>query len=271
MESHSKQISILGCGWLGTPLATTLIQKGFSVNGSTTSENKMSELENLGIVPYLINLSENGIEGKVNDFLKNSETLVINIPPKLRGENKESFVAKIEQLVPYIEKSAVANVIFISSTSVYGDNNAVVNEATPPSPTTESGRQLVACEILLQNNKKFQITVLRFGGLIGGDRHPGKYLASKKNVENPAGPINLIHQTDCIGIILKIIELDVRNDVFNAVAPDHPTRKEYYTAHALANHLAPPSFDDHIASSGKIVDSSKLIKNLNYQFVHKLI
>jgi hypothetical protein len=27
-----------------------------------------------------------------------------------------------------------------------------------------------------------------------------------RNLENPDAPINLIHQTDCIGIILKIIE-----------------------------------------------------------------
>jgi UDP-N-acetyl-D-mannosaminuronate dehydrogenase len=31
-----KQISILGCGWLGLPLAKALLQKGFSVHGSKT-------------------------------------------------------------------------------------------------------------------------------------------------------------------------------------------------------------------------------------------
>jgi len=271
LDSDKKQISILGCGWLGTPLATALIQKGFSVNGSTTSENKIPILKNLDIFPYLITLSENGIDGNIADFLKNSALLIIDIPPKLRGENKESFVAKIEHLIPYIENSAVKCVIFISSTSVYGDKNAVVTEETNPNPETESGRQLVVSENMLQKNTKFQTTVLRFGGLIGGDRHPGKYLAGKKNLDNPTGPINLIHQVDCIGIIIKIIELGVWNEIFNAVAPDHPTREEYYIAKAILNNLPLPSFNHSNASVGKIVDSTKLLEKLNYHFTHKLI
>ena len=38
------QVSILGCGWLGLPLAKSLIEKGFSVNGSTTSVEKIPEV-----------------------------------------------------------------------------------------------------------------------------------------------------------------------------------------------------------------------------------
>jgi 3-hydroxyisobutyrate dehydrogenase-like beta-hydroxyacid dehydrogenase len=37
MDIENKSISILGCGWLGVPLAKHLIQKGFSVKGSVTS------------------------------------------------------------------------------------------------------------------------------------------------------------------------------------------------------------------------------------------
>ena len=271
MDSDKKQISILGCGWLGTPLAAALIQKRFSVNGSTTSESKIPLLENLGIAPYLINLSENGIDGNIADFLKDSALLIIDIPPKLRGENKESFVAKIEHLIPYIENSAVKYVVFISSTSVYGDTNAVVTEETIPNPETESGRQLVTTESLLQTNTHFQTTILRFGGLIGGDRHPGRFMAGKQNLENPNGPINLIHQIDCIAIIVKIIELGVWNEIFNAVAPGHPTREKYYTAKAVLNNLPLPSFNHSSASAGKIVDSTKLIEKLNYHFTHPLI
>jgi len=48
------QISILGYGWLGLPLAKVLLENGFSVKGSTTSVEKISVLENSGIQPYLI-------------------------------------------------------------------------------------------------------------------------------------------------------------------------------------------------------------------------
>ncbi|RZJ28768.1 MAG: short-chain dehydrogenase, partial [Flavobacterium sp.] len=52
------EISILGCGWLGLPLAKSLIQKGYSVKGSTTSENKVDVLQANNIDPFVISLSE---------------------------------------------------------------------------------------------------------------------------------------------------------------------------------------------------------------------
>ena len=62
-------ISILGCGWLGVPLAKALLEKGFSVNGSTTSTEKISTLENAEISPFLIELGEVAISGNVSEFM----------------------------------------------------------------------------------------------------------------------------------------------------------------------------------------------------------
>lgn len=100
----NEKISILGCGWLGLPLAKSLLSKGFSVKGSTTSLEKMSTLKNTGIDAFQIALSENEISGKIDSFLSNSEILIIDIPPKLRGNTAENFVAKMERLIPFIEK-----------------------------------------------------------------------------------------------------------------------------------------------------------------------
>ena len=96
----------------------------------------------------------------------------------------------------------------MSSTSVFSDEDKVVTEETLPNPNTESGKQLLQCEKLLQDNSHFETTILRFGGLIGEDRNPIHFLAGRSNIENPDAPINLIHQEDCIGIILKIIEIE---------------------------------------------------------------
>jgi len=260
------QISILGCGWLGLPLAKALLENGFSVNGSTTSQKKLSILENLGIQPYLIALSEDKTVGNLNDFLENSKILIIDVPPKLRGTEKENFVSKIKNVIPFIEKSTVENLLFISSTSVYGEDNLVVTEETELNPDTESGRQLIQVEELLQSNSNFKTSILRFGGLIGEDRHPIKFLAGRKNIENPNAPINLIHQEDCIGIIKKIIELNSWNETFNAVTPFHPSRKEYYTQKAIEFNLEIPEFNAENSSFGKTISSSKIETILGYSF-----
>jgi nucleoside-diphosphate-sugar epimerase len=261
------QISILGCGWLGLPLAKSLIENGFSVNGSTTSIEKLSVLENAGIRPYMIALSENETTGNLIDFLENSKILIIDVPPKLRGSATENFVSKIKNVIPFIEKSAVENVLFISSTSVYGEDNLVVTEETELNPDTESGRQLLETEQFLQSNSNFKTTILRFGGLIGEDRNPIKFLAGRKNIENPNAPINLIHQDDCIGIIMEILKSNSWNETFNAVTPFHPSRKEYYTQKAIDLNLALPEFNAENSNLGKTISSTKIENVLEYQFI----
>jgi nucleoside-diphosphate-sugar epimerase len=266
-----KQISILGCGWLGLPLAVSLIEKGFWVKGSTTTLDKISQLNNVGISAHQIELSETEIKGHIELFLHNSEILIIDIPPKLRRNSSENFVKKIQNLIPFIEKSSVEKVIFVSSTSVYSDNNSIVTEETIPIPDSESGWQLLEAEKLLQSNTNFNTTVVRFGGLIGENRHPIHFLAGRKNIENPDAPINLIHQMDCIGIIEEILR-QAQNDklgfgeIFNAVAPFHPTRKTYYSEKALELNLLLPEFDESKPSVGKIISSEKVETVLGYHF-----
>jgi len=279
------QISILGCGWLGLPLAKALIENKFLVKGSTTSVAKLSVLENAGIIPFLIVLTPNSnFQSSTNNlveeeektenltaFLENAKILIIDIPPKLRGSEKENFVLKIKNIIPAIEKSTVENVIFISSTSVYGENNLLVTEETALNPDTESGKQLMETEQLLQSNTNFKTTILRFGGLIGEDRHPVHFLAGRTHIENPNAPINLIHQEDCIGIIMAIIDqIQIkcwnRNEVFNAVTPFHPSRKEYYTQKAIELNLALPEFNLENSTFGKTILSNKTGAFLGYTF-----
>ena len=276
------QINILGCGWLGLPLAKSLIEKGFSINGSTTSLEKITVLGKAGINPFLVSLSAVEVleetKNCIENFLQNSEILIINIPPKLRGNSSENFVAKIQNIIPFIEKTSVKKVLFVSSTSVYADGTSTalsVKEETNPNPDSESGKQLLEVEQLLQSNSNFQTTVVRFGGLIGEDRHPIKFLSGRKNIENPEAPINLIHLQDCIGIIEAIIEKGLRqvqnwNEVFNAVAPFHPTRKEYYTQKAIELNLPLPEFDESKTSVGKTILSNKVESVLNYRYKNKL-
>lgn len=261
-----RQISILGCGWLGLPLAKQLIQNGHHVKGSTTSVDKLPSLDSAAIIPYKIEVSSQEIEGPIAAFLDKSEILIVDIPPKLRSIEKDNFVAKIELLIPEIEKSSVSKVVFVSSTSVYADSNEIVVEESIALPETESGRQLLTSESLLKNGTSFKTTVVRFGGLIGQSRHPIHFLAGRKNIENPEAPINLIHLEDCIGIIASIIKQDCWDETFNAVTPFHPSRKEYYTEKAIEMNLDLPEFNVDSISNAKTISSNKIQDVLQYNF-----
>ncbi|AWG20699.1 NAD(P)-dependent oxidoreductase [Flavobacterium faecale] len=272
------QISILGCGWLGLPLAKSLKQKDFDVKGSTTSTDKKASLETVGIKHYAIALETNTVQDSVPSFLDGSEVLIIAIPPKLRGKNKDysdanknSFVKKIQNLIPFIENSTVDKVVFISSTAVYGEANATLDEDAVAMPVTESGKQLLEIENMLLANTNLQTTIIRFGGLIGPDRNPARFLAGKENLPNPDAAVNLIHLDDCIGVIEAIMAQEYWNAVVNAVAPQHPSRKEYYTQKAIQEGLQPPTFDEETPSIGKIIGSNILTHKLQYSFTQPLL
>jgi nucleoside-diphosphate-sugar epimerase len=277
MKEEREKIGILGCGWLGLPLAKSLLSKGYEIKGSTTSESKIEVLKDAGISPFQIQLEEHQIIGNIEDFLKETDVLIIDIPPGLRKvistSNEMTFVNKVKTLIPFIEKSGIQKVVFVSSTSVYGDSFPIIEitEETKPNPDTESGKQLVITEGLLQLNPHFKTTVIRFGGLLGDDRHPIKFLAGRTNVENPDAPVNMIEREDCIGIIEKLLDFARNenwewNQTFNALAPQHPTRKAYYQKKAEIFNLPLPTFTENSESKGKIISSEKVETILGYSF-----
>lgn len=273
-----KTISILGCGWLGLPLAKSLLLKGYEVKGSTTSKSKLEVFKNVGILPFQIQLEAHQIIGTVEEFLNETNVLLIAIPPGLRKINSTSeemsFVNKVKTLIPFIEKSGIQKVLFVSSTSVFGDRFPIVEitEETIPNPDTESGKQLAIAETLLQSNPYFKTTIIRFGGLIGEDRNP-MYQLQHKIIPNPDAPINLIHQTDCIGVIETILDKGLRqaqsdnwNEVYHASGINSITRRAYYTTKAKELEIRNPIFEEVVVSKGKHILSKKIEKELNYTF-----
>jgi len=259
-----KTISLLGCGWLGLPLAKQLMEKGYTVKGTTTTEDKITVLERAGVVPYLLALSEDSALidfVALEAFLADSNCLIIAIPPKLRGAVKENFVLKIKNIIPSIEQSSIKNILFVSSTAVYKDTIHFEEWTTVDSlaePDTENGKQLLEVELLLQNVLSITTTIVRMGGLIGEDRHPVKFLAGKKGIENPDAPVNLIHQNEAVALLISIIEQGEWGKTINGVAPYHPTRKVYYTEKALAMGLPIPEFNEEGISVGKRILGSVL-------------
>ena len=262
------QISIIGCGWLGLPLGHYLSHKNYSVKGSTTSSEKLDIVKECGIEAYVVRLSETKITGDYAPFLKDSETVIINIPPGLKQNPSKNHVAEINHLIKEIENHNIEHVLYISSTSVFSDTShfTEIDSRTVPNATSNSAQQLIEIEQRLQNNPNFNTTILRFGGLFDDKRHPAKYLSGKSDVSNPEAPINLIHKEDCIQIITAILKQALWNVTLNAVYPSHPRKQTYYSAYCTQNHLPVPEFNSSTKSIGKIVSSSELVQLLQYSF-----
>ena len=255
-----KTFSILGCGWLGFPLAQAFVNDGFTVKGSTTTIEKCEVLLSKNIQPYVLSIDDE-IDGNISHFLQ-TETLFINIPFR----KQKPFIDSYKKLIKHIENSTVKHVIFISSTSVYSDTNGKINEGlgTPMNPAK---KELVVLENLFKNNTHFNTTIIRFAGLIGGTRNPGNFFKEDKIVKNALAPINLIHLEDCINIIKAIVAQKKWNTTYNAAACTHPTKASYYKKATLQMGKNPAMFLEEL-DEFKIISSQKLIDELNYQFIY---
>ena len=262
-----KTVSILGCGWLGEPLALSLKEAGFSVRGSVRKPEGLTALSEKGIESYLLDIAPEVNADRADEFFS-SDVLFINFPPERRDDIETYHEEQIANLVGAIPNPQGKMLIFASSTSVYPNTNGVVREEDFLCPDKQSGKALRRAERFLMDHSEIDTTVIRFSGLIGYDRAPIKSIRRKKLVLNPDCPLNLIHRDDCIGIVRSVIDLDVRNTILNAACDEHPTRREYYSREARKYGIEPPLFEMESAPEYKIVSNEKLKKMLGYRLIY---
>ena len=261
---QNSKIGIIGCGWLGFPLAKLLLNKNYLIKGSSTSKEKLLELKSNKIDPYYIEITEKGIIGDIDSFLDEIDVLIINIPPKIKSLPSENYSKKIQLIANKAEKRLIDKIIFISSTSVYGSNQGKINSSTNPIPSSKNGVEILQSEKIISKNKN--CTIIRFGGLIGSNRHPVHSLTKKNEVLNPKAPINLIHLEDCIQIIYSIILKEVWGKICLGVSPYHPTREDYYNTKCEALGLKKINFVNDTTINKEVTDS-EILKELNYNFI----
>jgi nucleoside-diphosphate-sugar epimerase len=263
-----QRISVIGCGWLGLSLAEHLISEGYAVKGSTTSSDKLKLLKEHQIEGFIVNLNETKISGDYSNFLSESDTVIINIPPGLRKNPNKNHVDEIRHLIAAVEEHHIKQVLYISSTSVFKDEAHFpkITDNTEPNAISNNGKQLIAIEKLFQNNSNFKATILRFGGLFDDQRHPSKFLSGRSNVKNPEAPINLIHKEDCIQIITAILKNKLWNKALNAVYPLHTDKKTYYSDYCRRLSIPVPEYNTTKKSEGKVIQNNTLVQLLNYTF-----
>ena len=260
-------ISVLGCGYVGLPVAKALIARGWRVRGSTTQEEKLRTLLRCGIEPYQLRLTPELTGRGIEDFFS-SEVVFLNFPPGRRRQNVELFLAQaMVSLINALRVGEVKRVVFASSTSVYAPGRVTESDVDLESVQVASGRALLNAESSLQQEGGFSTTVLRYGGLYGYERRPGRFLLGRK-VTGGNRVVNLVHRDDAVNVAVRVIEQGVENEVFNVCADEHPTRRAFYTQAAKWLGYPPPEFADTDDTPNKVVLNDKLRLQLSYEFVH---
>ena len=270
-EPTTRTISIVGCGWLGFPLAIHLLKNGYDhIKGSTTSPQKLPMLRQAGINAFLATLAPEAQEPHWPDLLS-ANTLIVDVPPLSSTKGGDFHPQQMRNLASLIKNSPLSEIIYVSSTSVYPELSRTLYEVDVSNPSESASPCLVEAEqsITSLRKKDRTVTVLRCGGLMGYDRIPGKYVRGKKDVTTGDVPVNYIHRDDVVAIISGLLAKGIGNETYNVVAPEHPPRRAVYEKSCLENDWEVPTFTEpENPEPYKVVSSDKIVSHLAYSFTY---
>ncbi|MEQ1545564.1 SDR family oxidoreductase [Methyloglobulus sp.] len=199
------KILIVGCGAIGYELANTLADAGHDVTGLKRNPPTSSQ-EKFKFVRADIT-SSTDLAVLDTDF----EHIFFIVSADSRNENSYDDIYKtgVDNLLSRLAKSgSQAPWIFVSSTSVYGQNQGEwVDEDSITDPTKSTSLKIVNAEQKLISHNPANI-VVRFSGIYGPGREYLLRMAKQTPSiqQNPAYYTNRIHQRDCVGVLVFLLE-----------------------------------------------------------------
>ncbi len=253
-----KKALILGCGWLAEDLAYTLKNKNWEIWATTTTPEKYHRLKNDGISIYLHDFDQN--ENLAIQEFPFFDLLIISVPASQKN-SLEQIDYRFQHIAQFIQQLSYTKAIFFSSIGIYPDLDREFRE--DPDPTYELSPKLYLAENKLSHLPN--LSIFRLGGLFGKKRIFAKYFQQRICTTGDQ-PANFIHIEDVIGLIESFIPNTSKPDIYNLVAPEHPSKRAVIEASALKYQLDLPTSFEPQNSFQKIVLGDKIIKLLNYTF-----
>ena len=229
---------IVGCGFLGWPLALRWVAAGDQVFAMTRSESRAEQFSDQGLSPVVADVTKpDALRLAISD-LPPIDTIVFAVGMD-RSQYNDIYDVYVEGLRRFVDSypHPVKHLIYVSSTGVYGDfRGDWVDEASETNPAREGGKACLAAEALLADSTD-NWTVLRMAGLYGGERVPTKSLIEKRDWEklSPSGYLNLIHQTDAVAAIDATAKIRPMKEIILCSDGNPPVRGDYYQY--IANHF----------------------------------
>ncbi|WP_394130943.1 SDR family oxidoreductase [Shewanella maritima] len=258
--NKQKSITLIGCGWFGFPFAKAMVAAGYQVHANKRDSVEADNLQQWGIHGFQLDLADVYTDASLETHL-DTDILVINIPPGLRrGENQ--YLYNLNALKALIGHRQYQKVVFVSTTGVYPSLNQIMTEQDAAVYNDSS-------DILLQAEAMFSgfesSCIVRFAGLVGPKRHPGRFFAGREDVSGGNVAVNLVHLDDCIAAIKCIVESESCSDTYNLCASLHPRRDDFYSKACQHLNMPLPQFNGDEQDS-KAIDGQLICRELGYQY-----
>ncbi len=243
-----RSVLIIGSGILGLSLAEKFSKGGYHVFITSTTESKLSSLENMGYNPILFNSNEIA-------HYEQLALLKIDILSFALAPSKCKVIAYTDVLNKICNTlSSFELLIFTSSISVYSNKG---QNHTEESEAIEFNSAIYQTESYIKEHFK-EYYIFRLGGLIDKKRHP-KEFHKNLEVKQANAPVNLVQIEDVSNMIYSSVENSVDVGIYNICSPEHPSKKEYYGSFN-------PQLNYSEGELGKTIDGSLISNTLNYNY-----
>ena len=247
---------IVGCGYVGLPLAAELARQGHEVFGLRRSESADAELKRAGITPLHGDITR----PESLTTLPSQLDWIVNCVASGGGnadDYRRLYLQGTRNLVEWLAPTPPKKFVYTSSTGVYGQTDgSLVTETSLTEPATETAKVLLETERVLMDavhrggasvlasrgghrfvnaqskgsdeslpsKPSLPAVILRVAGIYGPERGYllKQFLRGEARIEGKGERIlNMIHRDDLIGVIIAALENGKSGEIYNA-ADDEP-------------------------------------------------
>jgi nucleoside-diphosphate-sugar epimerase len=277
---------VVGCGYVGFPLAAELARRGHDVSGLRRSAESDGALQQAGVTPLHADLTQpTSLAALPCNF-----DWVVNCVASGGGdvtEYRQLYLEGMRNLIAWLRPAAAQTnrgprLVYTSSTGVYGQNDgSLVDETSPAEPATETAKILVETEQLLLAAGRainFPAMILRAAGIYGPERGYllKQFLRGDARIEGDGSrTLNMIHRDDLISAIIAALERGRAGEIYNAADDEPVSQLEFYQwlAHKLGRPRPPNAIEAAAAPrkrglTNKRISNRKLRSELNVELAY---
>lgn len=236
----SKTLLSFGHGYSARALAKVLVQRGWTVYGTTRNTSKFKVFEEEGVIPV------GWPDGDLSEAFTKASHILISAGPDAEGDpvlNK--YKNKIKEIAPHLEW-----VGYLSTTGVYGDHGGGwVDEETPLTPATRRGQMRVEAESSWKSMTSLPLHIFRLAGIYGPGRGPFEKVrqGAARRIIKENQVFSRIHVEDIAQVLAASIDQPNPGAIYNLCDDDPaPPQDVIGFAAELLNAPLPPEivFED---------------------------
>ncbi|MBM3963872.1 MAG: NAD-dependent epimerase/dehydratase family protein [Planctomycetes bacterium] len=239
---------IVGCGYVGSRVASHWLAKGDRVLAITRTEERGAELGKAGIEPVVWNWLSRDLPKALPPVPIATILVAVSHSPPPGQLPEMAHVAGLGNLWRWLDSqgggvfpsgypAAMPRWIYLSTTGVFAASGRVTKEAEWVDESSAVGpvrpgsiAALGGEDWINKSNGSKNCVVLRPAGIYGPDRVPRwQAIRDQKPMEvDPESYLNLIHVDDLVTSIAVVAEHPAPSALYCVSDGNSPTRREYY-------------------------------------------